>query len=651
MLAQKEDDVVVNGHCMKVAGLAKCKSVHAKTRVKGCDLDIFVANTLLSTYGKCGDVEAAQDLFDKMACQDLVSWTSLLTAYAAQGQADKALRLYQQQLNESVSPDILTFAVAVQVCAMLAEEEDYADLDGNLFKVKSLEMGMAMHAAARRRGFCLDAFLGSIAINMYSKCGSTVDAQNVFDALSDRDVVAWTAILAAYVEQGQAETVLNLSEQMQDEGISPNDRTCVVMLQACGILAEKENDLDLRFFKVKALVKGRAIHDYARRKGYGTDTFVGITLVSMYGKCGSIVDARDVFDSVSKRNVVAWNAMLAAYVGQGQEEEAVELYEQMLQGGATPDDVTHTCLLQACGNTGRLETVQEIHRTLISTNHEEDLSSFLASTLINAYGRCARIEDAKAVFDAIPCPDVVSWNAVISVYARQGNHGASLYYYSEMLTAGIKPDRVTFLSLLCACSHAGLEEEGLDYFESMSRDHGISPQIEHYASIIDLLGRAGCFGEVEAMLSVIPMQPDLAMLLCLLGACRKHRKVALGEQMFHWAVRLHPTHAAAYVMMSNIYADAGYLEHAETLKLVGEQAGALAKPGCSWIEHGKGIGTFVARDSKHGQEDLLYQFARQLGADVQVINQRAVTTTPECGGLSSIGHVTSNQLAYCECRL
>lgn len=225
--------------------------------------------------------------------------------------------------------------------------------------------------------------------------------------------------------------------------------------------------------------------------------------------------------------------------------------------------------------------------------------------------------DAQAVFDTWPERDVVSWSALIAGYARTGNYEASLQIYEKMQGARVKPNEVTFLSLLSACSHSGLVEKGVEYFESMCREYGLIQNIEHYVSIIDLLARAGDFTRVQDLLARMPMQPDLSLCICLLGACRKYGNVELGKQAFDRAVSLQPKYAASYILMSNIYAKAGLFDCAKEVDISRQKEGAWNKPGQSWIEHGQEVHCFVAGDHKKTQNKCLYELLQHMSVELK----------------------------------
>lgn len=617
MLAGKEETVMVDGRATKVKALGKGRAVHAYARNRGYKADGFLGHTLISMYGKCESILDAQHVFDELSRRDVVSWTGLIAAYASsqQGLPEKAIQLYEQMQEQGVSPNDRTFVSVLQACATLAAKDDVAmgnrPCTGEV-PTKLMQRVKAIHAIACIRGYMSDVYVSSSLMSMYGKIGRVEDAVSVFERTPHRNLVSWNTMAAVYIQNGQAADSLQLYVRMQEEGVTPDSWTFVSALQACGNLSKIENDMPDG--QLKPLEQGKAIHLDAQRKGCNRQLFVGNSLICMYAKCGSIEDARKVFDGMSKhkRDVVSWNTMLSAYVEQGQEEAALQLFREMsAEKGLEPDEITLTSALQACSRRGSLEVCRQIHG-LAAAPTRSHWSSCLANTLIHAYARCASMPDAQSVFDTLPQPDVVAWTTLIAGYARQGDSTASLRCFHQMQLAGVKPNGATFLAVLCACSHAGLVDRGVEYLESMTRDHGIDPEMEHFVSMVDLLGRAGRFDAVETLMATMRKQPSLAFWLCLLGACRKHRKMVLGKRAFRQAVQLQPRQSAAYVLMCNMYADAGLWECVEEVEAVEKKIGAWTKPpGQSWVEHGQEVQSFVAGDHEHPQQDQLGEMLRK----------------------------------------
>eukprot|EP00250_Pteridium_aquilinum_P000221 c10244_g1_i1 orf=80-2863(+) len=600
--------------CATMQDLAQGRIIHADACKKGLARENFVGNSLVSMYGKCGATFEAENAFLALSYRDTVSWTAMLSAYLEQGQSMKALQLFRQMQEEGVNASRLTCVIVLQTCVSFAETNEALALEGLSVKEVALEVGQALHAYARRKDLVSDAFVGTTLLNMYGNCGSIRMAENVFNMLSHKSIVSWNAMLAAYVDQSCGKEALLLFRQMLEEGMAPDHLTYVSAIQACSILAEKEAAIGVSgcLNKVILLKIGHALHADACMKDFEFDAFVDTALVTMYGKCGSIEEAEAVFNDLSKHDIVTWTALFSAYVEQGQGEKALELhremqkqqmfldhvtlmlswtemlsgfieqgqgvkalelYAQLQEEGVLLDDVALNCVLQACCLTGSLESCKQVHFSIVCAGY--DLLHSVAATLIHAYGNCGSVVDAQVIFDRLSEPDIVSWSACIAGHAGEGDLAACLYMFEKMAWTDIKPDGLTFSSILSVCCHAGLVGRGLEFFESMSKDFGVAPDLKHYGIILDLLGRAGDFSRIVKMLGSMPLQADLAIWMCLLGACRTHGNVELAKMAFDHAVNLQPKEGAAYVLMSNIYAEAGMQECVADIEHSRQRACAL----------------------------------------------------------------------------
>jgi pentatricopeptide repeat protein len=305
---------------------------------------------------------------------------------------------------------------------------------------------------------------------------------------------------------------------------------------------------------------GQAFNLEIWKKGLLSDVVVDSALVSMYGKIGAIPEAEAVFNSkLIQRNSVTWNAMISAYVEHGYAEKALELYCKMEVG--LLDEITLVCVLQSCSEMSNLCLCEELHFSIVSTGLDIT-SNTLMNTLVNAYGCCASQQNALAVFSSMSKPDSVSWNAYVAGYAHHGNSLGCFRVFERMQFAGVKADCVTMLFLLYACSHDGKVDEGLECFGLIMACFGPCPDLQHYIAMLDLLGRNGDFQKIEHALlrAEMPMQTDVSVWLCVLGTCRTHRNMELGNRAFANAVNLKPDNASAYLLLSNLYVDCCYDE-------------------------------------------------------------------------------------------
>ncbi|KAJ7522179.1 hypothetical protein O6H91_19G086300 [Diphasiastrum complanatum] len=555
--------------CASLAGLEQGRQLHSEIIKRGFQSDVVVGSTLVNMYAKCGCTEDARELFDNMSERDVVSWNAMITGYAQNGLGKEALALYEQMKQEGMQPDNVTFVLLLKACASLA----------------GLEQGRQLHSEIIKRGFQSDVVVGRTLVNMYAKCGCTEDARELFDNTSERDVVSWNAMIAGYAQNGLGKEALALYEQMKQEGMHPDNVTLVLLLKACASLA--------------ALEQGKQLHSEIRKRGFQSDVVVGSTLVDMYAKCGCTEDARELFDNMSERNVVSWTAMIAGYAQNGLGKDALALYEQMKQEGVQPDNVTFVLLLKACASLAALEQGKQLHYEIIERGFQSDV--VVGNTLVDMYAKCGCTEHARELFDNMSERNVVSWNAMIAGYAHNGLAQEALALFEQMQGKGTKPGEVTYISVLSACAHSGLVDQGRYVFDSMCKNHGVTPTKEHYACMVDLLGRAGCLADAVLFINKMPIQPNSVVWMTLLGAARNHGHVEIGRRAFDRVVKLEPKNAAPYVLLSNIYAAAGKKDELAKIRNQMKEAGVKKMPGCSWIEVDNQLHAFVVGDATHPQ--------------------------------------------------
>ncbi|KAJ7528357.1 hypothetical protein O6H91_15G000200 [Diphasiastrum complanatum] len=566
--------VVVLKACASLAGLEQGRKLHSDIIKRGFQSDVVVGSTLVNMYAKCGCTEDARELFDNLSERDVVSWNAMIAGYAQNGLGKEALALYEQMKQEGVQPDDVTLVLLLKACSSLA----------------ALEQGKRLHSEILKRGFQSDVVVGSTLVNMYAKCGCTEGARELFDNMSERDLVSWTAMIAGYAQNGLGKEALALYDQMKHEGVQPDNVTLVLLLKACASLA--------------ALEQGKQLHSVIMKRGFQSDVVVGSTLVDMYAKCGCTEGARELFDNMSERDVVSWNAMIAGYVQSGLGKEALALYEQMKQEGVQPDIVTLVLLLNACASLAALEQGKQLHSVIMKRGFQSDV--VVGSTLVDMYAKCGCTEGARELFDNMSERDVVSWNAMIAGYAQNGLGKEALALFEQMQREGTKPNEVTYISVLCACAHSGLVDQGRYFFDSMCKNQGVTPTKEHYACMVDLLGRAGCLADAELFINKMPIQPDIVVWMTLLGAARNHGHAEIGRRAFDRVVQLDPKNAAPYVLLSNIYAAAGKKDELAKIRNQMKEAGVKKMPGCSWIEVDNQLHAFVVGDATHPQSKEIH---------------------------------------------
>ncbi|KAJ7522322.1 hypothetical protein O6H91_18G006400 [Diphasiastrum complanatum] len=549
-------NVVTFVSVLKVCGCIGCLNqgelIHAQIIEQGYEEDLHVSKSLIDMYFKCGSLDEACKVFTKLPVRNVLLWNTFTAGYVQHGLNLEALQIFHQMQWSGTRPDCGTFAVVLKACSNL----------------QAIEKGKAIHAQIIDMGLESDVSIGNILIEMYGKCGRLNEAWEVFDRLPVNDMLSWNVLITGYVENGFYEQALKLFDILLSKGMAPNEIMCLSILRACGNMVNKKY--------------GQSVHNLIIQSDYATDKFLGSALVDMYIKCDSLNEAHEVFESYSDRDVVLWNVMIAGYVHRGLGHRVFDLFKRMLQEGVRPTCITFLSILKACGNAAILNEGKFIHSEIVKNGFQLNLS--VGNALIDMYCNCGSLDDAQHLFDSFPERDPISWNAMIAGYAQHGLAEQALQCFGKMLQEGVKPNEATFVSVLSACSHGSLLEDGFLFFHAISNHMSSVLSRQHYACMVDLLCRAGKLLEVEKFINMIPIQPEAVMWMSVLGACQSHRDVELGRRCFECIMKLDPRNTAAYVLMSNIYAASGRWEEKAELRTKMEIAGAMKTiPGCTWI--------------------------------------------------------------------
>ncbi|KAJ7283058.1 hypothetical protein O6H91_Y350600 [Diphasiastrum complanatum] len=538
--------------CGNSKNLPKGKHIHGELIRLGLEQNTYIGNLLISMYAKCGDIDEAVATFQKMFKRDVVSWNAMISAYAQHGNSKAAFQVFEQMQLNRMEPSKVTFLNILGVCT----------------SPTSLESGKRIHKQIICHKLELDVAVGTALVNMYSKCGSIEEASQVFKTMPARNVISWTSMIAAYAQHGLGKKALLLFEQMQQDGVTPNKVTFVAILDA--------------FSNPAALADAKGIHACIMSHGLESDLIVGNALANMYAKCGSLEDARRVFDGVSEKDIISWTTLIAAYAQQGQCKEALALLEQMQKNGINPNKITFLSVLDACSSTSALVEGKLIHSQIIASGFETDV--VVGTALIRMYGKCGNPGHARMVFDNVNERDLVCWNSMIAAYAQYGHGEEARCLLGQMQQEGLKPDNVTLVSILSACGHAGLVDYGVHFFSSITLNHGFIPTAEHYACVIDLLGREGRLSEAEDFINRLPVQSDATVWLTLLSACRIHGDLERAQRAAEHVLELEPQNSAPYVVLSNVYATVGLWNDKSEVRELMMNRSVKKEPGHSLIE-------------------------------------------------------------------
>ncbi|CAI0543787.1 unnamed protein product [Linum tenue] len=324
----------------------------------------------------------------------------------------------------------------------------------------------------------------------------------------------------------------------------------------------------------------------------------------MYAKGRCIEDAVAVFNRLVDRDLFTWTTMIDGYAKTNQPEMALKHFVDMQSEGVKPNEFTIASCLNACSHMATLEGGQQLHSMVVKAGHTGDI--IVATAITDMYGKCGCLEDAEANFKYMVLRDAVSWNTIIAVYAYHSQGENALQAYRMMIEKGFLPDEATFLSILSVCSNMGLVEEGKKHFESMSKVYGITPTLEHYACVVNILSRAGQFDEVEAFIKEQKLSTHALIWETVLGACKLHGNLDLGETAARKLFELQPKEDSAYIFLSNIFASKGRWDDVQKIRVLMSEEGIKKEPGCSWVGVDGQVHVFVSQDGSHPKTEQIY---------------------------------------------
>ncbi|XP_072953394.1 pentatricopeptide repeat-containing protein At5g15300-like [Typha angustifolia] len=496
--------------------LIALKQVHGVLVVKGITSDLQSLRKLLLSYiiSFHGNMDYARKLFEGIPLPDLFIWNSMIRGYAHSSNSMDAISIYRRMKGRGLSPNCFTFSYLLKACT----------------KLSSPCMGSQFHGMITKLGFLSDAFVRNALISMHANCGDLAIASLLCGDADEPDVVTSSALIAGYLARG----ALGIARRLFDE-LLYKDLVCWNIM------------------------------------------------MGGYAKQGEMEKARELFDRAPHRDVVSWNTMIAGYALKGSEKQALEMFEQMLKTDEKPDEATVVSLLSSCANSGSLEIGQRIHSWLSETRQSRRIT-LIGNALINMYAKCGSLENAMVVFREMKERDVWTWNSIFGALALHGQAKDSVQLFDEMLTEGVTPNEVSFLCVLGACSHGGMLDDGRRYFSLMKEEYNIKPTVKHYGCLVDMLGRAGLLKEAFEVVNSMRIKPSAIIWRTLLGACRIHGDIELGELAREKIRKMRGDASGDYVLMSNIYASNGEWIGVEKVRKLMDERGVRKVAGCTQVD-------------------------------------------------------------------
>ncbi|XP_020235966.1 pentatricopeptide repeat-containing protein At3g09040, mitochondrial [Cajanus cajan] len=659
--------------------------LHARAIKQGFESSLYVASSLINMYGKCEMLHAARQVFDAISRKNMIVWNAMLGVYSQNGYLSKVMELFLDMTTCGIHPDEFTYTSILSSCACF----------------EYLEIGRQLHSTIIKKRYTSNLCVNNALIDMYAKAGSLKEATKQFEHMTHRDHISWNAIIVGYVQEEEEAGAFALFWRMNSHGVVPDEVSIASILSACG--------------NTKVLQTGQQFHCLSVKLGLETNLFSGTSLIDMYSKCGAIEDARKIYSSMPERSVVSMNALIAGYALKNTKEAinllhemhilglkpseitfaslidvcrgspmvilgmqihcaivkrgllcgseflgtsllgmymdsqrladanllfsefsnlkstvmwtalisghtqnecsdvALNLYREMLDNNILPDQATFVTVLRACALLSSLHDGREIHSLIFHTGFDTD--ELTNSALIDMYAKCGDVKSAAQAFEELAIKkDVISWNSMIVGFAKNGYAESVLRVFDKMTQSCINPDDVTFLGVLTACSHAGWVYEGRQIFDIMVNYYGIEPKVDHYACMVDLLGRWGFLKEAEEFIDKLEVEPNAMIWANLLGACRIHGDEKRGQRAARELIKLEPQNSSPYVLLSNMYAASGHWDEARSLRRTMIKKDIQKMPGCSWIVVERKTNLFVAGDISHPSYDEISQALKHLTA-------------------------------------
>ena len=560
--------------CTEKKSLTEARMVHAQI-VKFGLLSFNVGNKLTDGYLKCGCVVDARKLFDELPDRYIVTWNSLISNYIGRAKCKEAVLLYTRMVSEGVLPDEFTFSSVFKAFSELGLVKGGREAHG-----MSVVLGLGV----------LNVFVGSALVDMYAKFGKMKEAQLVADRVLSKDVVLFTALIVGYTQHGDGGKALKVFGDMSNQGINANEYTFASILITCG--------------NVEDLSVGKLVHGLIVKSGFELVVPSQTSLLTMYSRCGLIDDSLKVFNNFLHPNQVTWTSLIVALVQNGKEEVALSKFKKMIQSSMLPNSFTLSSVLQACSSLAMLEGGKQIHAMVMKFGLDRD--RYAGAALVDFYGKCGSTELARSVFDALNEFDVVSVNTMIYSYAQNGFGREAIKLFNKMEDLGLEPNDVTVLSVLLACNNAGLIEEGCQIFDSFRNNKIFELTRDHYACMVNLLGRCGRLKEAEMLVKQV-RNPDVVLWRTLLSVCRIHGEVEMAERALNRVLDLAPDDDGTHVLMSNLYASTGNWSQVIEMKSTMKEIKLKKNPAMSWVEIDKEVHTFMAGDWSHPRSEEILE--------------------------------------------
>ncbi|GAV64384.1 PPR domain-containing protein/PPR_2 domain-containing protein [Cephalotus follicularis] len=596
--------------CANFKSLRQGEQLHAHVLSLGLDQHPILVPKLVTFYSTFNFLVSARSVTENSNIFHPLPWNLLISSYVRNAQYGEALSTYKQMKNKGIRPDNFTYPSVLKACGEMLD----------------LDLGREVHRSIADS--CVDwcLFVHNALISMYGKLGDVDVARSLFEIMPEKDNVSWNSMISNYASKGMWSEAFDLFEKMQDEGIVLNIITWNTIAGGCLKIGKYKEALKLlsqirtcgthvdavamiiglgACSHIGAIKIGKEIHCLAIRSL--CDGFDNVTnaLITMYTRCRDLTHAYMLFRFMEARTIITWNSMLSGLAHMDLSEEASLLFREMLHSGFEPNFVTIASILPLCARVANLQYGKEFHCYI---TRREGFNNYLLiwNSLVEMYARSGKVLEARRLFDLMRNRDEVTYTSMIAGYGMQGEGRAALKLFEEMNRFQIKPDAVTMVAVLSACSHCGLVFEGEMVFKKMQSVYGIVPRLEHFDCMVDLYGRAGLLNKAKEIITRMPYRPSTALWATLLGACRIHGNTEVGEWAAEKLLEMRPENSGYYVLIANMYAAAGCWDKLAKVRTFMRDLGVKKAPGCAWVDVGTRFSHFLVGDTSNPQALEVY---------------------------------------------
>ncbi|XP_031492509.1 pentatricopeptide repeat-containing protein At4g02750-like [Nymphaea colorata] len=572
-------------------------------------------NAKITALARQSKVEEAWKVFEGMPQRDVVSWTSMMTAYLKDGNLPKARKLFDEMPQRNVvacSAMIDGYAKAgrmVEARRIFDEMRErnvfsWTSLIGGYLRIGQMDEAWRMFERTPNK----NVVTWTTMILGYARNGRDDLARKLFDEMPEKNIVAWTAMISGYVMNGKIEDARQLFDKMPERNLYSWNT------MISGYLCAKQVDDARKLFNtmprrnviswtamITGLLENGMVADAREVFDRMTERDIAAWNAMLLGYSSDVIEAAKLFQLMPSKNLISWNTMINIYAKNGNHEEALNHLILMLHGNMRPNASTLTSVV--IGRASIICIVQ-IHAlaVLLGLDHETSLSN----ALITMYSKSGDLVASSIVFEKLRAKDVVSWTAMILGYSQHGDAKAALSHFSDMVQMGLKPDDITFVGVLSACAHSGLLHQGWMHFRSMKQTYGVEPKVEHYACMVDLLGRHGLIDEAEKLINEMPFKGDSAIWGALLAACKLHGNDEAAIRACQELNLLEASSSGSYVLLANTYASVGKWDEVAAVRKTMKDRGVKKEAGYSEIEIMSKIHTFFSGDRVHPEVEAIY---------------------------------------------